>query len=89
MPANSVAEFVKLAKAQPNTLRYGSAGIGGLPHLEGELLKARAGIEISHVPYRGGGPALIGLLGGEVHMFFRLSPRCCPISAMVACGDWL
>ena len=57
VPAKSVAEFVSLAKSQPNTLRYGSAGTGGLPHLEGEWLKARAGIEISHVPYRGGGPA--------------------------------
>ena len=65
VPATSVAELVSLAKAKPNTLRYGSAGTGGLPHLEGEWLKARAGIEISHVPYRGGGPALTGLLGGE------------------------
>jgi tripartite-type tricarboxylate transporter receptor subunit TctC len=76
--ANSVAEFVSLAKAQPNTFRYGSAGTGGLPHLEGELLKARAGIEISHVPYRGGGPALIGLLGGEVHMFFSAVTQMLP-----------
>jgi tripartite-type tricarboxylate transporter receptor subunit TctC len=76
--ASSVAEFVKLAKAQPNTFRYGSAGTGGLPHLEGELLKARAGIEISHVPYRGGGPALIGLLGGEVHMFFSALTQMLP-----------
>jgi tripartite-type tricarboxylate transporter receptor subunit TctC len=76
--ANSVAELVSLAKAQPNTLRYGSAGTGGLPHLEGELLKARTGIEISHVPYRGGGPALTGLLGGEVHMFFSALTQMLP-----------
>jgi tripartite-type tricarboxylate transporter receptor subunit TctC len=76
--ANSVAEFVGLAKAHPNTLRYGSAGTGGLPHLEGELLKTRAGIEISHVPYRGGGPALTGLLGGEVHMFFSALTQMLP-----------
>ena len=68
--ANSVAEFVKLAKSQPGMLRFASAGTGGLPHLEGELLKARAQIDIAHVPYRGGGPALTGLLGGEVHLLF-------------------
>jgi tripartite-type tricarboxylate transporter receptor subunit TctC len=78
VPANSVAELVRLAKSQPNTLRYGSAGVGGLPHLEGEWLKARAQIEISHVPYRGGGPALTGLLGGEVHMFFSALTQMLP-----------
>jgi tripartite-type tricarboxylate transporter receptor subunit TctC len=76
--ANSVAEFVKLAKSQPGMLRYGSAGVGTLPHLEGELLRARAQIEISHVPYRGGGPALTGLLGGEVHMFFSALTQMLP-----------
>ena len=87
--ANSVAELVKLAKAQPGMLRYASAGVGTLPHIEGELLKARAGIDISHVPYRGGGPGLIGLLGGRFIFSFRLSPSCCRMSAMAACGDWL
>jgi tripartite-type tricarboxylate transporter receptor subunit TctC len=76
--ANSVAELVKLAQAQPDALRYGSAGIGTLPHLEGELLKAQAQIDISHVPYRGGGPALIGLLGGEVHIFFSALTQMLP-----------
>ena len=76
--ANSVAELVNLAKAHPETLRYASAGVGTLPHIEGELLKARAQIEISHVPYRGGGPGLTGLLGGEVHMFFSALPQMLP-----------
>ena len=76
--ANSVAELVKLAKSEPGALRYGSAGIGTLPHLEGELLKARARIEISHIPYRGGGPALTGLLGGEVHIFFSALTQMLP-----------
>jgi len=76
--ANSVAELIKLAKSRPGALRYGSAGIGTLPHLEGELLKARAEIEISHVPYRGGGPALTGLLGGEVHIFFSALTQMLP-----------
>jgi tripartite-type tricarboxylate transporter receptor subunit TctC len=70
VPAHSVAELVNLAKSKPGMLRYGSAGVGSLPHLEGELLKARAHIDMIHVPYRGGGPALVGLLGGEVQIFF-------------------
>jgi tripartite-type tricarboxylate transporter receptor subunit TctC len=76
--ATSVAELISLAKSQPGMLRYGSAGVGTLPHLEGELLKARAQIEISHVPYRGGGPALTGLLGGEVHIFFSALTQMLP-----------
>ncbi len=78
VPATSVAELVKLAKAQPGMLRFGSAGVGGLPHIEGELLKVRAQIDMSHVPYRGGGPALIGLLGGEVHIFFSALTQLLP-----------
>jgi tripartite-type tricarboxylate transporter receptor subunit TctC len=76
--ANSVAELVSLAKSQPDLLRYGSAGTGTLPHLEGELLKARAQIDMSHVPYRGGGPALTGLLGGQVHIFFSALTQMLP-----------
>jgi tripartite-type tricarboxylate transporter receptor subunit TctC len=76
--ANSVAELIKLAKSEPGALRYGSAGVGTLPHLEGELLKARAQIDISHIPYRGGGPALTGLLGGEVHIFFSALTQMLP-----------
>jgi tripartite-type tricarboxylate transporter receptor subunit TctC len=78
VPANSVAELVSLAKSQPGTLTFGSAGIGTLPHLEGELLKARAQIEMSHVPYRGGGPALTGLLGGQVQIFFSALTQMLP-----------
>jgi len=57
-----VAELVSLAKSRPGVLNFGSAGVGTLPHLEGELLKARAQIDISHIPYRGGNQALTGLL---------------------------
>jgi len=76
--ASSVAELVRLAKSQPGMLRYGSAGVGTLPHIEGELLKARAQIDMSHVPYRGGGPALTGLLGAEVHIFFSALTQMLP-----------
>lgn len=78
VPAHTVAELVSLAKAQPGTLRYGSAGVGSLPHLEGELLKTRAHIDMVHVPYRGGGPALVGLLGGEVQIFFSAVTQMLP-----------
>lgn len=78
VPAHSVAELVSLAKSKPGMLRYGSAGVGSLPHLEGELLKARAHIDMVHVPYRGGGPALVGLLGGEVQIFFSTVTQMLP-----------
>ena len=76
--AATLAELISLAKTQPGTLRYASAGNGTLPHLEGELLKARAGIDMSHIPYRGGGPALTGLLGGEVQVFFSALTQMLP-----------
>ena len=76
--ATTVAELVRLAKSTPGTLTYGSAGIGTLPHIEGELLKARAGIDMRHIPYRGGGPALTGLLGGEIQVFFSALPQMLP-----------
>jgi tripartite-type tricarboxylate transporter receptor subunit TctC len=76
--ANSIAELVKLAKSQPGVLRYASAGVGTLPHLEGELLNASAQIQTQHIPYRGGGPGLTGLLGGEVHFFFSALTQMLP-----------
>lgn len=76
--ARSVAELVSLVKAQPGKLRFGSAGTGSLPHLEGELLKVRAQIDMVHVPYRGGGPALVGLLGNEVQVFFSALTQMLP-----------
>lgn len=70
VPANTMQELVALAKSKPGSLSYGSAGVGTLPHLEGEFLKTAAGIQMVHVPYRGGGQALTGLLAGEVQMIF-------------------
>jgi tripartite-type tricarboxylate transporter receptor subunit TctC len=67
---NSVAEFVKLAKSKPATITYASSGIGGAGHLSGELLRRVASIDIVHVPYKGGGPAMQGFLGGQVDSFF-------------------
>jgi tripartite-type tricarboxylate transporter receptor subunit TctC len=70
LPANTLAEFVKLAKEKPGTITYGSSGIGGAGHLAGELLKIMAQIDIVHVPYKGGGPAMRGMLGGEIQAIF-------------------
>jgi tripartite-type tricarboxylate transporter receptor subunit TctC len=70
LPVNSVADFVKLAKSKPAAITYASSGIGGAGHLSGELLKRMAAIDIVHVPYKGGGPAMQGFLGGQVDSFF-------------------
>lgn len=66
LPANSVKELLALAKSRPGKLNFGSSGQGATSHLAGEQLKMLAGINIVHVPYKGAGPALIGLVGGEI-----------------------
>ena len=70
MPIQTLADFVKLAKDKPGTITFGSSGILGAGHLAGELLKIRANIDIVHVPYKGGGPAMQGMLGGQVTSIF-------------------
>jgi tripartite-type tricarboxylate transporter receptor subunit TctC len=70
VPARTLAEFVKLAQAKPGTVTYGTSGIGGAGHLAGELFNARAKIDIVHVPYKGGGPSMQALLGGQVTSSF-------------------
>ncbi len=69
VPAQTLAEFVALAKKKPGQLTYGSSGIGGAGHLTGELFKQRAGIDLIHVPYKGGGPALSDLLASRIDMY--------------------
>jgi tripartite-type tricarboxylate transporter receptor subunit TctC len=71
-------ELVEYAKANPGKLNYGSAGIGSAGHLAGELFKSLAKINIVHVPYKGGGPALIGLMGGEIDMLLIVIPNAVP-----------
>ena len=70
LPIKTVAEYVDYAKKNPAKLTYASSGIGGAGHLSGELLKSVAKIDIVHVPYKGGGPAMQGFLGGQVDSFF-------------------
>jgi tripartite-type tricarboxylate transporter receptor subunit TctC len=69
MPAKNLAEFIKIAKEKPNTVTFGSSGVGGAGHLAGALLEDMAHVELVHVPYKGGGPAMRGLLGGEVDCY--------------------
>ena len=78
VPAKNMDELVALAKAQPGTLNFASAGVGGLPHLAGELLKLTAKIDIVHVPYRGAAPAINDLLGQQVQMTFLDLPVILP-----------
>lgn len=70
LPVNSLAELVALAKKQPGKLTYASSGTGGAIHLASELFKQETGTELVHVPYRGGGPAVLGLLANDVDVFF-------------------
>jgi len=70
LAVNSLADYVKLAREKPDTITYASSGIGGAGHLAGELLKRVAHIDIVHVPYKGGGPAMQGFLGAQVDSFF-------------------
>jgi len=68
VPAYSVAELVAYAKANPGKLSYGSAGSGSAPHLSMELFKQRAGIDLVHIPFKGGGPMVTDLLGGQIQV---------------------
>ena len=74
VPANTVSEFIAYAKANPDKVNMASAGNGSAPHLAGELFKMMAGVNLVHVPYRGQGPALSDLLGGQVQVLFAATP---------------
>jgi len=77
VPAKSVKELIALAKSQPGKLTYGSSGVGGTSHLSGALFCALANIEMTHVPYRGGEPAMADVVSGQIDMLFstRLQSR--------------
>jgi tripartite-type tricarboxylate transporter receptor subunit TctC len=78
LPVSNIKELIALAKAKPGTINYGSAGIGTTPHLTAELFKSMAGVDIVHVPYRGTGPAMVGLMAGDIQLFFDLLPNSVP-----------
>jgi len=70
LPVKTVSEFIALAKSSPGKMNYASAGNGSTHHFCGELLKSMTGIDIQHIPYKGSGPGIAALLGGEVSMMF-------------------
>ena len=78
VPAKSVKELIALAKLRRGILTFASAGIGSSNHLSGELFRTMAGIDIIHVPYKGGGAAITDLLAGQVSMYFGTTPSTLP-----------
>ena len=70
VPAKTVPEFIAYTKANPGKINFGSPGIGTPSHVDGELFKMMAGVDLVHVPYRGGAPVMTGLLGGQVQVLF-------------------
>jgi len=77
VPANTVPEFITYAKANPGKINFASGGIGAPSHVFGELFKMSTGVDLVHVPYRGAGPAVTGLLGNQVQVYFS------PLSAAI------
>ena len=78
IPAKSVKELIAYAKANPNKLNFGSGGTGATPHLAGEMFKMMAGLQMTHVPYKGGGPALADLVGGQIQLMLENIPSTLP-----------
>jgi len=80
VPVKTMKDLIALAKARPGELRYASAGVGNATHLMGELMKRMAGIDVLHVPYKGGVPALTDLVGGQVQLYFGSISATAPLA---------
>jgi tripartite-type tricarboxylate transporter receptor subunit TctC len=78
MPVKTPKELIAYAKANPGKLSFGSGGPGSTPHLAGEMMKLMAGVQMTHVPYKGGGPALIDLIGGQIQLMLENIPSTLP-----------
>ena len=78
LPVKSLKELIAYAKANPGKLNFGSGGPGTTPHLAGEMLKSMAGLQMTHVPYKGGGPALADLMGGQLQLMLENIPSTLP-----------
>jgi tripartite-type tricarboxylate transporter receptor subunit TctC len=74
-PARTLAELIEIGKRSPTPIQYGSPGVSTLNHLTGELLAHKAGIRLTHVPYKGAGPALNDLIGGHIQVLFSAVPN--------------
>ena len=80
LPAKSVKELIAHAKANPGKLNFGSGGPGSTPHLAGEMLRTMAGLQMTHVPYKGGAPALADLVGGQIQLMLENIPSTLPFA---------
>jgi tripartite-type tricarboxylate transporter receptor subunit TctC len=78
-PARTLKEFIALAKAKPNAINYGSAGTGSSNHIVGEMLKTEAGIEMTHIPFKGGAPAMAALLANQLELYIATVPTIVPM----------
>lgn len=78
VPVSNLQELIALAKQKPGTLTFGSSGVGGAHHLSGEMFREQAGIDISHVPYKGGSLAATDLMGGHITMMFEMGYSALP-----------
>jgi tripartite-type tricarboxylate transporter receptor subunit TctC len=78
VPAKTLAEFVKLANSRPGGIAYGTSGVGSAGHLAGELFRLTAKVNLVHVPYKGGGPAMSDLLGGQIPSVFASATTATP-----------
>jgi tripartite-type tricarboxylate transporter receptor subunit TctC len=87
VPAKTVADFIAYAKANPGKINLGSPGIGTPGHVDGELFKMMAGVDLVHVPYRGGGPVMTDLLGGQVQVLFGSEEISAAQAVSAVCGD--
>ena len=83
LPVSNMREFVQLAKSKPGYFNYGSAGAGGINHLVLEMLKNRAGVYVTHIPYRGIAPATMDMIGGQIHLVTGTVPA---LSAFIKDG---
>jgi tripartite-type tricarboxylate transporter receptor subunit TctC len=80
LPVKSIADLIAYGRANPGKLTYGSAGIGSTLHLAGEMFKREAGVDMLHVPYRGGGPAIKDLIGGQIQLMFAPAVAMLPLA---------
>jgi tripartite-type tricarboxylate transporter receptor subunit TctC len=78
VPVNSVQDFLALARAKPGSINYGSGGVGSAGHLPIEMLQSMAGLKLQHIPYKGSGPAIADLLGGQIQAMLLTIPAVMP-----------
>ena len=93
LPVKTVRDLVALAKAKPGQIAFSSSGQSSIPHLAGELFKLQTGVDMLHVPYKGGGPAALAILSGEVSLMFGTGPTVVPyaktgrLRLIATCGE--